>query len=205
MLLVGLTGGIGSGKSTVSALLAERGAILIDADVIARQIVEPGEETWTKIIEHFGPDILRADQSIDREELARIVFSDPHKRVLLNELTHPKVMSIIAGRLEELRSTNAIVVADIPLLTETAGAKEMFEIIVVVEASPQVRAERLGADRGMAAEDVLARIASQASDTDRRAVADLVINNDGDRDALQVQIEDLWTTLVERRAESESA
>lgn len=200
MLLVGLTGGIASGKSTVSAMLAERGAIVLDADLIAREIVEPGQETWSKIVEHFGPQILAQDRKINREKLASIVFADPVKRALLNELTHPKVMAIIADRLEDLRPTASIVVCDIPLLTEVSGASSMFDLVVVVQASPQTQIDRLTATRAMSAGDAAARIDAQASAQERRALADIVIDNDGDRASLTHSVEQLWNDLKKRAA-----
>ncbi|HVL90123.1 MAG TPA: dephospho-CoA kinase [Actinomycetota bacterium] len=194
MLLVGLTGGIASGKSTVAAMLLERGAQLIDADEIAREIVEPGLPAWGKIVEHFGEQVLQADRRLDREVLAEIVFGDPAKRRLLNEITHPRIMDEMAQRIAALAGTDAIVVCDIPLLTET-GRSSMFQIVVVVEAPEEVRVERLMRTRGYTREQALERIRAQASSDDRRAVADVVIENDGDLDSLQAQVETLWSRL----------
>ncbi|MHB8511277.1 MAG: dephospho-CoA kinase [Actinomycetota bacterium] len=196
MLLVGLTGGIASGKSTVAKMLADRGAVVIDADLIAREIVEPGQEAYQKIVEHFGPDVLQLDKRIDREKLGRIVFNDPAKRVLLNELTHPRVMRIIADRLEELRESDVIVVCDIPLMVEAGTSTGGFDLIVVVDTMQQTQVERLARDRGMGADDALARIGSQASADERRALADVVIDNEGDLASLEEQVDELWTRLV---------
>jgi dephospho-CoA kinase len=202
MLLVGLTGGIASGKSTASKMLADRGAVIIDADVIAREVVEPGEDAYHKIIEHFGPDVLQLDKRIDREKLGKIVFNDPSKRVLLNELTHPKVMRIIADRLEELRGSESIVVCDIPLLAEVGTSRTGFDLVVVVDTTRETQVVRLSKERGMSKEDALARIGSQASAEERRALADVVIDNDGDLKSLEEQVNDLWTRLVLTRESS---
>ncbi len=200
MILVGLTGGIASGKSTVAAMLVERGAILLDADVIAREIVEPEEPAWKKVVDHFGTEILQADRRIDRDKLARIVFADDAKRALLNEITHPRVMSVIADRPETLKPTDSIVVCDIPLLAESGIGRDMFDLVLVVHAGPATQMDRLGRRRGMTPADAQARIAAQASPEERMAFADVVVDNDGDRDALAPQIDALWSDLEKRLA-----
>lgn len=197
MLLVGLTGGIGSGKSTVAAMLLERGAELIDADEISREIVEPGEEAWGKIVEHFGDEILREDGRLDRDKLAAIVFADEAQRSVLNQITHPRVMDRMAQRMAVLADTDAIVVCDVPLLTER-GSQNLFQIIVVVEAAEEVRIERLMDSRGYTREQAVERIQAQASSDERRAIADVVIENDGDLDALVAQVDALWQRLQEQ-------
>lgn len=197
MLLVGLTGGIGSGKSTVAAMLLERGAELIDADEISREIVEPGEEAWGKIVEHFGDEILREDGRLDRDKLAAIVFADEAQRSVLNQITHPRVMDRMAQRMAVLADTDAIVVCDVPLLTER-GSQKLFQIVVVVEAAEEVRIERLMDSRGYTREQAVERIQAQASSDERRAIADVVIENDGDLDALVAQVDALWQRLQEQ-------
>lgn len=199
MLLVGLTGGIASGKSTVAAMLIERGADVIDADEISREIVEPGEEAWGKIVEHFGDEILREDARLDRDKLAAIVFSDESQRRILNEITHPRVMDQMAQRMAALAGTDAIVVCDVPLLTER-GSQNLFPIIVVVEAADEIRIERLQRSRGYTREQAIERIAAQATAEERRAIADVVIENDGDLDALTAQVDALWARLQAARS-----
>jgi len=198
VLLVGLTGGIASGKSTVAAMLLERGAQLIDADEISREIVEPGKDAWRRIVEHFGNEVLRPDRRLDREKLAAIVFADPAKRQLLNEITHPRVMDEMARRIATLADTDAIVVCDIPLLTER-GSEKMFQIVVVVTAPEEVRIERLATSRGYSRDEAHARIRAQTSDDERRAIADIVIENDGNLASLQDQMDALWARLLAAR------
>lgn len=180
-------------------MLASRGAVLIDADEIAREVVEPGGEAWSKIVEHFGGEVLLPDKRVNRELLGEIVFNDPAKRVLLNEIVHPQVMSVIAARLEELGPTDAVVVCDIPLLVEV-GVTEMFDVVVVVAATPETQVERLARTRGLAAEAGLARIASQAPMAEKVAVADVVIDNDGSEGELAAQVDRLWGTIEAKRA-----
>jgi len=193
-----LTGGIASGKSTVARMLVERGAILIDADQIAREVVEPGSTAWTKIVEHFGNGVVLGDRRIDRPKLAEIVFADPAKLALLNQITHPEVMRRIADRMEELKETDHIVVVDVPLLAEV-GAGEMFALIVVVTANEDTQVTRMQAMRAMDEAAARARIASQASAGDREAIADVVIVNDGSLEQLQAEVGRLWTLLEAKR------
>ncbi|MBI4729333.1 MAG: dephospho-CoA kinase [Acidobacteria bacterium] len=199
MLLVGLTGGIGSGKSTVARLLAARGAVVIDADEIARRVVAPGEPAWSKLVERFGREILRADSTVDRPKLASVVFGDPAKLAALNEITHPPVIAEIAARLETLRASAEIVVLDVPLLVEVGGASTA-DLVVVVTASEETRIERLAADRGMSAEEIRARMRAQASAEERAAAADWLIANDGTQEQLASQVDRLWLALEARRA-----
>jgi dephospho-CoA kinase len=199
VLLVGLTGGIASGKSTVAKLLAERGAAVVDADEIARMVVEPGTAAWSKIVEHFGREVLLPDQRINRPLLGRIVFDDEAKRALLNEIVHPHVMRVIADRLEEMRGTDGIVVCDVPLLVEV-GSSDMFDILVVVTSDVETQLERLLAQRGMERPDAEARINAQASTEEKVAIADFVISNNGDMAALKAQVADLWAKLTEQKA-----
>jgi len=193
-----LTGGIASGKSTVARSLVSRGAILVDADEIAREVVEPGTPGWSKIVEHFGPGVLLGDRRIDRTKLAEIVFNDRGKLALLNEITHPEVMRRIADRLEELKETDHIVIVDVPLLTEV-GARDMFDMIVVVDAKQDAQIERMRAMRGMDDEAARARIAAQAVAEDRAAIADWLIENDGSLEQLEHESDRLWTFLEANR------
>jgi dephospho-CoA kinase len=179
-------------------MLVERGAILVDADEIAREVTRPGTPAWAKIVEHFGRDVLLSDGRIDRTALAEIVFRDRARLALLNEITHPEVMRRIADRLEELRGTDRVVVVDVPLLVE-AGAAGMFDVVVVVAASEEVQVDRLRRFRGMSEEAARARIAAQARAEERAAVADWLITNDSSLEALAAQVERLWRFLEARR------
>jgi dephospho-CoA kinase len=199
VLLVGLTGGIGSGKSTVSAMLAERGAEIIDADRIAREVVLPGTHAWCKIRDHFGPEVLLADGHIDRAALAGRVFDDPAKLALLNQITHPEIFARIADRLEELHGRRVVVVLDAALLLET-GLAQRVDMVIVAHSPTELRVERLEA-RGLGADQAKARIASQLSDEERLAKADLVIDNSGTFEDLVEQVDDAWRELRRRLAE----
>jgi dephospho-CoA kinase len=199
VLLVGLTGGIGSGKSTVSALLAERGAEIIDADRIAREVVLPGTPAWCKIRDHFGPEVLLADGYIDRAALAGKVFADPAKLALLNQITHPEIFARIADRLEELHGRDVVVVLDAALLLET-GLAQRVDMVLVTHSPKELRVERL-AVRGLGSQQTKARMASQLSEDERIAHADLVIDNSGSLEDLVEQVDDAWRELRRRLAE----
>jgi dephospho-CoA kinase len=178
MLTVGLTGGIASGKSTVAQRLVEHGMELVDADEIAREVVYPGTPTWKKVVEHFGAEVLDEQGFIDRPKLGRIVFSDPDKRALLNELTHPPVIEEIANRLELLQCFDGVVILDVPLLVEV-GAGRDYDAVLVVATKPETQIERLRRDRGMSEEDARARVDAQAPLEDKLAVASHVLWNEG--------------------------
>jgi len=199
VLLVGLTGGIGSGKSTVSAMLAERGAEIIDADRIAREVVLPGTPAWCKIRDHFGPEVLLADGHIDRAALAGKVFADPAKLALLNQITHPEIFARIADRLEELYGRDVVVVLDAALLLET-GLAQRVDMVIVTHSPKELRVERLAA-RGLGSEQANVRMASQLSEDERLARADLVIDNSGSLEDLVEQVDDAWQELRRRLAE----
>jgi dephospho-CoA kinase len=199
VLLVGLTGGIASGKSTVSAMLAERGAEIIDADHIARQVVLPGTPAWHKIRDHFGPGVLFPDGQIDRQALADIVFADPSKLALLNEITHPAIFERIADRLEECNARDLIVVLDAALLIET-GLAATVDVLVVVHSDREVQIERLAA-KGMREADARARIAAQLPPEQRLAKADTVVENVGSLEDLGKRVDELWDDLQRRLAE----
>jgi dephospho-CoA kinase len=191
--VVGLTGGIGSGKSTVAALLAEHGAIVVDCDALGRQVIEPGGRAYARVIERFGRGIVRDDGHIDRAALAAIVFNDEAELAALNGISHPAIDAEIADRIEAAPS-DAIVVLDMAVLVETQLGKGQYDIVVVVEAPLEVRLVRL-ARRGMSEADARARISSQASDEQRRAVADHVVDNSGDLAALRRAVSALWKAL----------
>ncbi|WP_127572552.1 dephospho-CoA kinase [Georgenia faecalis] len=190
MLTVGLTGGIGAGKSTVSAELARRGAVVIDADAISRAVVEPGTPGLAAVTEAFGPDILQADGSLDRPALARVVFSDPAARARLNAIVHPLV-GVESSRRQAAAPPGAIVVHDVPLIVEN-GLADRYDLVVVVGADEDVRVERLMRNRGMEREEALARIRAQADDDARRAVADVWLDNSGTTADLLDAVGRLW-------------
>jgi dephospho-CoA kinase len=197
VLRIGLTGGIGSGKSTVAALLAQHGARVVDADRIAREVVEPGTPGLAAVVAEFGGGVLTGDGALDRPALAGLVFGDPAARARLDAVVHPLVRAR-AAELVAAAPADAVVVQDVPLLVET-GQAGSYDLVLVVETDLETRVARL-VDRGLTAEDARARIASQATDEQRRAVADVVLRNDGDRDALAAQVERFWSERVRRPA-----
>lgn len=196
MYLVGLTGGIAAGKSTVAARLVEHGAELIDADAIAREVVLPDTPTWHKLVEHFGTGVLGSDGFVDRAALGRIVFADPARRALLNQLTHPPVVARIAEQLELLQAFDGVVVVDVPLLVE-AGVDRGYRSVVVVAATPETQLRRLVELRGMAEDDARARIAAQAPLADKLAVATHVIWNEGTPGELRDRVDEVAAELQE--------
>jgi len=188
--MVGLTGGIGAGKSAVAQRLARHGAVIIDADALAREVVDRGTAGLAEVVAAFGDGVLDASGALDRPALGRIVFADPDARERLEAIVHPRVRArtaeIIAAAPED-----AVIVNDVPLLVE-AGLAGGYDLVIVVEAAESVRVGRLTADRGMAEADARARIGSQTTDEQRRAVADVLIVNDGTREELDVQVDALW-------------
>ena len=201
-VLAGLTGGIGSGKSTVAAALEERGAAIIDADRIAREVVEPGGAAYEALVDHFGAGVLLGDGRLDRQALADIVFHDPGALEALNKITHPAIGAVVAERIASAARTHDVVVVDIPLLSITTKANIGFDAVVVVDVPEEIAVRRLVDQRGFKEDDARARIASQISREERRALADVVIDNSGDRAALDAQIERAWKWLEERVAAS---
>jgi dephospho-CoA kinase len=195
VLRIGLTGGIGSGKSTVSGLLAARGAVIVDADRIAREVVEPGTPGLAAVVEAFGEQVLGADGSLDRPALAAVVFSDPAARARLDAVVHPLVRRRTAELVAEA-PVDAVVVNDVPLLVET-GQAASYDVVLVVEADPEIRVARL-VQRGLTEDDARARIASQATDEQRRAVADVVLDNSGTPEELAEQVDRFWAERVVR-------
>ncbi|MFH9398210.1 dephospho-CoA kinase [Streptomyces sp. NPDC017638] len=196
MLTVGLTGGIGAGKSEVSRLLVEHGAVLIDSDRIAREVVAPGTPGLAAVADAFGPDVLAADGSLDRPRLGSIVFADPEKLAVLNSIVHP----LVRDRSRELESAvpeDAVVVHDVPLLTEN-GLAPLYDVVIVVDASPETQLDRLVRLRGMTAADARARMAAQATREQRRKIADIVIDNDVPLDALRERVAEVWDGLARR-------
>ncbi|QEV17554.1 dephospho-CoA kinase [Streptomyces alboniger] len=198
MLKVGLTGGIGAGKSEVSRLLVASGAVLIDADKIAREVVEPGTPGLAAVVEAFGPEVLAPDGSLDRPRLGAIVFADAGKLAALNSIVHPLV-GARSAELEQSASGDAVVVHDVPLLAEN-GLAPLYDVVVVVDASPETQLERLVRLRGMSEEDARARMAAQATREKRLEIADIVIDNDGPLDGLRERVAEVWAELARRAA-----
>ena len=195
MLNVGLTGGIGAGKSAVAQLLVSYGAVLVDSDRIAREVVEPGTEGLAAVTAEFGTEVLAADGTLDRPRLGAIVFGDEERRKALNAIVHP----LVGRRSAELRAAagpDAIVVNDVPLLTEN-GLAPLYDVVIVVDASSATRIDRLVRLRGMTEDEARSRMAAQATREQRAAIADLVIDNDGSLDELEPQVRAAWERLRE--------
>ncbi|MBC7271703.1 MAG: dephospho-CoA kinase [Streptomyces sp.] len=196
MLKVGLTGGIGAGKSEVSRLLVECGAVLIDADRIACEVVEPGTPGLAAVVRAFGEEVLTEDGRLDRPRLGSIVFADPDRLAVLNSIVHP----LVGARSRELEATaadDAVVVHDVPLLTEN-GLAPLYDLVVVVDASPETQLDRLVRLRGMTEDDARARMAAQATRDQRLEIADIVVDNDVPLAELQRRVKDVWADLTRR-------
>jgi dephospho-CoA kinase len=190
VLMVGLTGGIGAGKSEVARRLAELGAIVIDSDRLAREVVEPGTEGLAEVVAEFGPEVLGPDGALDRTALGRRVFGDEAARHRLEAIIHPRVRARSA-KLLAAAPADAVVVNDIPLLVES-GLGAGFDVVVVVTASEETRLRRLARSRGMPADEARSRMAAQATDEQRRAAADVVLDNDGSLEELRAAVDRLW-------------
>jgi dephospho-CoA kinase len=197
VLLVGLTGGIGSGKSTVARLLEKLGAVVFDADLLAREAVEPGTPGHAAVIERFGADVLAPGGELDREALASIVFADPAARRDLEQIVHPEVRRLFAEGSDAYRDSDRVVVFSAPLLVET-GMHTAFEVLVVVSATIATQIERLMRQRGMSEPSIRARIDAQAPLEDKAAAADFLVDNEGSLDELESQVEQLWNDLSTR-------
>ena len=197
MKLIALTGGIAAGKSTIARRLAEHGAVHIDADSLAREAVLPATAALSQIVDRFGTHVLAPDGTLDRQGLARIVFGDRNALAALNAIVHPAVRELTARRIAEAEAADpdAVVVYDVPLLAEGGGALP-FNLVVVAEAHPEVQLHRLMAIRGMSRDDASARIASQASNEERRAIADILIDTGGTEEETMAQVDDLWLRLT---------
>ncbi|MFF6997014.1 dephospho-CoA kinase [Streptomyces sp. NPDC008313] len=198
MLKVGLTGGIGAGKSEVSRLLVGHGAVLVDADAVAREVVAPGTPGLAAVAGAFGEEVLAPDGTLDRPKLGSIVFADPGKLAVLNSIVHP----LVGARSRELESAaaeDAVVVHDVPLLTEN-GLASLYDLVIVVDASPATQLDRLVRLRGMTEDDARARMAAQAAREDRLRIADIVIDNDVPLPDLQRRVREVWDGLARRAA-----
>lgn len=192
---VGLTGGIAAGKSTVATVLAELGAIVIDADALAHEAVAPGTEGLAEIEATFGSEVIGADGRLDRAALGAIVFADETQRETLNQIIHPRVRAA-ARAVRERAAADDVVVEDIPLLVET-GQADRFELVLVVQADEQMRIQRMVEHRGLTEDEARARIRAQATDEERSAVADIVLRNEGNTEQLAEQTREIWNTSIE--------
>ncbi len=200
MVVVGLTGGIGAGKSTVAALLGERGASVIDVDALGREVQMPGGRAVDAVLAEFGPGVRGADGGVDRPALARIVFGDPAALARLTAIVHPAIdaeLALSVAQLGRAEPPPDIVVLDMAVLAESRLGRGIYKMVVVVEAPVELRIERAVA-RGMARDDVLARMANQASDEERRQIADVVITNAAGRAELEAAVDDLWRVIATR-------
>jgi dephospho-CoA kinase len=199
MFVVGVTGGIGTGKSTFAALLLERGAQVIDADALGRDALKPGEPAWHSVVDQFGQEVLvHPSMEVDRKQLADVVFNNPEALKALNAIVHPVIFNAIADELDRLRSSNEIVVLDAALIVETALA-DICEAVIVMDSADEERIRRLERDRGMSFADIRARMTSQ-TDADLLLLrADLVVRNDGTPDDLAQEADRVWARLLEMR------
>ena len=200
---VGLTGGIAAGKSAVARVLQERGALLVDSDALARLVLEKGTDGLAAVQDEFGDRVITADGELDRVEMARIVFGDEGARQRLNRIVHPRIRAA-ARRIVAEAGPDAVVVQDVPLLVET-GQADAFDLVIVVEAPLEERLRRMVEDRGMSRADAEARIAAQATDEQRRAVADVVIVNDADLGRLASVANQVWDRFLAPDAAEPSA
>jgi dephospho-CoA kinase len=201
MYLIGLTGGIASGKTAVAGRLREHGAVVVDADVLAREVVEPGTPALSEIAAEFGDDVIAANGSLDRPALGAIVFSQPDRLARLNAITHPAVWRRARELFDAAAAADphAVVVYDVPLLVEAVASRPIaFDLVVVVQAREETRLARLVELRGMEAEEAARRIGSQATDAQRLAAADVVIDSDGTLDDTMRQVDALWADVAAR-------
>jgi dephospho-CoA kinase len=194
MLLVGLTGGLGAGKSTVARMLGQRGAVIVDADELSRRAIEPGTRAYQEVCDLFGDEVVTPSGALDRSAIADRVFGDQGMRRALESITHPEVFRLLAEEVETLRGTDAVVVFDAPLLVET-GFHRACDVVVVVTAPEGVQVQRVAGDRGMTEQEALARLRAQIDPADREAAADVVIDNHGTLEELERRVDELWADL----------
>jgi dephospho-CoA kinase len=200
LLLVGLTGGLGAGKSTVARMLGDRGAVVIDADDLSRRALEPGTRAYQQVCDLFGDQVVQPSGALDRTAIAERVFGDESLRRALESITHPEVFRLLAEEVETLRGTDSVIVFDAPLLVES-GFHRAVDVVVVVTAPEAVQLERVREARRMSEEDARARLRAQADPADREAVAHIVIENDGTLQDLGRRVDQVWAELHRREAE----
>lgn len=203
MLLIGLTGGIGSGKSTVAGLLVDRGAVLVDADAVVHELQAPGQPVLQAMVERFGEEILNEDGTLDRAAVANIAFGDEEALADLNSIVHPAVRTELANRVLAQADTDHVVIMDVPLLTESG--MDGLAGVIVVDVDPDVAVARLVEHRGFDEADARKRVAAQASRAERVALADWVVDNSGDQSALESTADHLWAQLDARRNGGETS
>ncbi len=197
MKIIGLTGGIGSGKSTVAKIFSELGANVIDADEVAREIVEPGEITWKRIVSEFGKEMLNDDQTLNRGLLAKVVFEDQDKRAKLNSIMHPKIQEEILSRIDKYRSDNEArtVIVEAALLVERKGLLKLFDKLIVVLVDEKSRISRIKKRDDLSSEEILSRIRSQISDDQKAKLADFVVDNTGSIERTELQVKKIWEAI----------
>jgi dephospho-CoA kinase len=204
MIISGITGTIGTGKSTVAAMFAERGAYIIDYDVIAHQVIEPGKPAWQQIVDSFGKDLLNEDQTIDRKKLAPIVFNNPEKLQKLDSIVHPAIAEEVQRLIDERKRINpdGLIIEDIPLLLEAGPeiAHAVVDKIIVIYCSPEIQFERL-ISRGMSEEDAKSRIKNQIPVQEKTKYADFVINNDGSLEETRKQVQNIYSQLTQSKTD----
>lgn len=197
VILVALSGGIGSGKSSVSALLAEKGAVIIDADAVAKELQEPGAEVFIKMVERFGDEIVGPDGRLDRPKIAEIVFNDKQALKDLNKIAHPTVRRVMADRADDQAQTDKVVVVDTPLLDESTNTRRDWDGVIIVDLPPELAVERLIAHRGFNESDAWARINNQQTREERLEGADFVVDNSGTPDDLPAKVDELWALIAQ--------
>jgi dephospho-CoA kinase len=204
LFVIALPGGMASAKSTLWRMLEDNGAHILESDQLAREVVIKGTPAWQEIVDHFGPQVLGPQGEIDRGRLADVIFKNQEERDFLNRITHPRIFQLMADRLREMEASESgkgIVILDIPLLVEVK-AGGMFDLVVVVDASPETQVERLIAQRSMSAEEAWLRIRSQASRSERLNAADVIIRNDGSMEDLRAEVNKAWESILERAGEA---
>lgn len=193
MKIYGLTGNIGTGKSTVAKMFGDLGAFIVDADKVAREIVKPGEEAWKEIVSHFGERILNEDKSLDRKKLADIIFNNKEERNKLNEITHPIIIESIKKRISE--STSEIIIIEAALLEKSGSLKDMLNGVIVVTADPEIQIKRIKKRDGVSNKEVEARIDSQVSNSDKIKNADFIVTNNSDLTNVEKQVKSIWKSI----------
>jgi len=197
MKVIGLTGNIASGKSVVASMLEDLGAKVIDADDIARKVVEPNEPAWREIVDIFGQDILNPDETINRKELGEIIFNDNEKRKILNDITHPKIIQKARERVKTYKNKNVeVVIIEAALIVEKGGLKDLIEKLIVVSSDKESQIERLTKRNSLSKEEALSRINSQMPTSEKTLHADYIIDNSGTIDETQKQVKSLWNKII---------